>query len=114
MEERRRYKRYNLNHKLVYEERSSTASTPIANRIATYTKDVSRGGVRAEMKNVPETGAVVRVEIHNNSFDNPVNADAVIIWKKHELDDSAEVGLSFKRIGWIESDRLFTPEVISA
>ena len=108
--ERRKYQRYKLAHKVKYSPLSTNPES--SDQGNTQTEDVSRGGVRIRCKNAMDVGKVVNLKIYNSSHKKPIDADARVVWCRKESGDSAVMGLNFTRIGWVESDKLFKPEVI--
>ncbi|MBU0570968.1 MAG: PilZ domain-containing protein [Candidatus Omnitrophica bacterium] len=110
MQERRKYPRYDVSHPVSYcdvardPERKSEEETK--------TEDVSRGGIRVKINRIIEDGRILNLKVRNSSYPEPVDADARVVWVEKTLDDEVLLGLSFTRIGWIESDKLLTPEIL--
>ena len=112
MEDRRKYPRYDVSHSVMY---CDAARDPeLRNEGETTTEDVSRGGIRVKINRLIEDGKILNLKIHNSSYTEPIDADARVVWVKKTLDDMVLLGLSFTRIGWIESDKLLTPEILKA
>ena len=110
MNERRKYPRYDVSHPVVY--RDVLGQSDPTSEGETRTEDVSRGGVSMKINRLVEDGSVLNLKIHNTSYKKPVDADARVVWIKKTIDDVTLLGLSFTRIGWIESDKLLTPEIV--
>ena len=112
MEDRRKYRRYDVSYPVNY---CDIAIDPeLRSEGETTTEDVSRGGVRVKVKQLIESGKVLNLKIHNVSYTKPVDADARVVWVQKTLDEVVLLGLSFTRIGWIESDKLLTSEILKA
>jgi len=108
MKERRRYPRFSFSHKVIYSDALNTYELKSDSR--TITENVSRGGIRIRLGKVIEKGKIVNLKIYNSSYNEPVDADAKVVWTRKSVDEVMEAGLNFVRIGWVESDRLFKPE----
>lgn len=111
MEERRRYPRYPLVHKVIYRSGDSGGSELSGE---TKTVDVSRGGVKVKLPNTVPVNSEIHLEIFNSAYMRPIAADAKVVWLSKAGEDSYAAGLAFTRVGWLETDRLFLPEMTSA
>jgi len=110
MVERRKYPRFKIAHDVCFGDASVVSKIRSEGR--TQTEDVSRGGVRMKINAPVESGKVLSLKIYNKSYADPINADATVIWAKKLMNNTSMLGLSFVRIGWIESDKLFTPQMV--
>jgi len=108
--ERRKYPRYDVSHSVVY--RDLLGQSEPTSEDETRTEDVSRGGISMRMNRLVEDGSILNLKIQNASYKKPIDADARVVWIKKTMDNATLLGLSFTRIGWIESDKLLTPEII--
>jgi c-di-GMP-binding flagellar brake protein YcgR len=108
MEERRKYPRFKISHDILYGDASISEST--RNEGKSITEDVSRGGIKVKIKNSVAKGKKINVKIFNREFKEPVDAEVEVVWNENHDTDSL-LGLAFTKIGWVESDRLFLPEV---
>ena len=104
MEERRKYPRFSLKHDLEYKICKDNL-TSLSGKCVT--ENVSRGGVCILIKDEKLKGEIVSLNIHNKRHSEEINADAKIVWKSTGENDTNKVGMSFTRIGWTESDKLF-------
>lgn len=109
MVERRKYPRYKFTHRVVYSDVSKTYK--VRSEGKTRTEDVSRGGVRMKLNDVIDAGKTLSMRIYNSLHEDPVDAEARVVWSKKMPGDSAAAGLAFTRIGWVESDKLFKPAI---
>ncbi len=105
MEERRKYPRYKLSHKVVYNRVSKTSGTESDG--SAQTEDVSRGGMKIRVNDLIGKEGILNLKIYIPSYKDPIDAEAKVVWQKETPDNSIMLGVAFTRIGWTESDKLF-------
>jgi len=108
MEDRRKYPRYDLSHKGICDDMSQAVLDE-----GFETENVSRGGLRIKHKALIPEGRIFCVKIYNPIYDTPLDASARVIWSRKTEDGTVISGLAFTRVGWIECDKLFVPEVVA-
>ena len=110
MVERRKYPRFKISHMLKYSDAERDSS--LRNEGVTRTVDVSRGGLRITRESTIPIGKILNLKIYTSPGAEPVEATGRVVWVRKVHDNSFLMGVSFTKIGWVETDKLFMPAIL--
>jgi len=100
--DRRKFERYGYSFRVLYKKASSFFGMREA-----YTGDISRGGLRLNLKKIVPTGAILRLMIFNPFLSQPIAAKVRVVWvKRNQHGPKCVAGVSFLHMTWTDSDNL--------